>query len=85
MSLEHGLKSVGLEYYYEDFWRKNANPHFWGYPIYGEKPWTLFGMISFNLAYVLWLGPIWMKRNPPFQMRPLIISYNFVSNYIHTK
>ena len=82
MSIEEGLKSLDLEYYYEDFWRNNANANFWGYPICGEKPWTLFGIIGFYLTFVLWLGPTWMKHNPPFEMQRLITYYNLVSNHI---
>uniref|UniRef100_A0A9L0RRX3 Elongation of very long chain fatty acids protein n=1 Tax=Equus caballus TaxID=9796 RepID=A0A9L0RRX3_HORSE len=41
-----------------------------------QSPWTTLGISTLYLLFV-WLGPKWMKDREPFQMRLVLIIYNF--------
>lgn len=41
-----------------------------------QSPWPTLCISTFYLLFV-WLGPKWMKDREPFQMRLVLIIYNF--------
>lgn len=50
-----------------------------------SSPWPIIGLVSLYLYFVLSLGPRWMEKHSPFQIKTVLIVYNsfqIVSNLL---
>lgn len=50
-----------------------------------SSPWPIIGLVSLYLYFVLSLGPRWMEKQSPFQIKTVLIVYNsfqIVSNLL---
>lgn len=64
-------------YYYFDIWQIQGDPRVNPYAFLNSGPWSTLAMIAAYLYFVKILGPELMKDRKPFQLRGLMVFYNF--------
>ena len=62
-------------YYFNGFHVLSVDKRVENWPLM-HSPWTTLCISTLYLLFV-WLGPKWMKDREPFQMRSVLIIYNF--------
>lgn len=42
-----------------------------------NKPWLIYGILAVYLLFVTKLGPMWMKNREPYNLKRVMMAYNF--------
>lgn len=63
-------------YFSDEFWDKGADARTNSLPLMSGGPWTLVSIIVLYLAFVKWLGPLFMAKREPMKMRKFMIVYS---------
>lgn len=72
-----------LKYYYFDVWQKTGDPRINHFPFMEGGPWTVIAIIGAYIYFVKIAGPKWMATRKPFNIKPVIFSYNVAMVFIN--
>ncbi|RWS23005.1 elongation of very long chain fatty acids protein-like protein [Leptotrombidium deliense] len=67
-----------VRYLYFDFWKEKGDKRVEEYPFMNGGPWSMLTTIIFYIYLVKSLGPELMKNRKPFNLRSLMVFYNFL-------
>lgn len=65
-----------VRYYYQDVWDSTSDPRVNRFPFMSGGPWSIIGIIIGYVYFVKVLGPEWMEKRKPFDLRRPILFYN---------
>ncbi|XP_074594587.1 very long chain fatty acid elongase 7-like [Brevipalpus obovatus] len=74
VSTEDGPNLIKFAWY--DVWQLGADPRTSRFPLMNGGPWTVLAILGLYLLFVRHYGPWLMKNRSPFDLRPLIFTYN---------
>ena len=72
-----------LDLLFDDVWESGADPRVSQFPLMKGGPWTVFLIIALYLAFVKKIGPSLMKDKDAYDLRRLILVYNFLMMLIN--
>lgn len=67
-----------LVYYTVNFWYEEGDSRIFHYPFMSSGPWTTIAAICCYLYFVKLAGPSMMKNRQAFNMKELMVCYNFL-------
>jgi len=78
-----GISST-FQYYYHDIWQQTtSDPRINQLPLMEGGPWSVLSIVAAYVYFVKVLGPEWMKKRQPFEIKPLIFAYNVLMIFVN--
>lgn len=68
--------SDAFRYYYYEIWEETADSRVSSLPLMKGGPWSVLGIIAAYVYFAKVLGPDFMQKKKPYNIKPLILLYN---------